>query len=64
MDQGYLSKKAQDLNRNKGNVSPTMTQEERVNKYFGELDKSVVHRLYEAYKFDFELFGYSAEPYL
>ena len=33
-------------------------------KYFGLLDKKVVMQLYELYRVDFELFGYSVDPFL
>lgn len=32
-------------------------------KYFSELDIMIVRRLYEFYKVDFEMFGYSPEEY-
>ena len=35
-----------------------------VEKYFGSLTKSEVRQLYEKYRQDHELFGYSIEEYL
>ena len=33
-------------------------------EYFSELDQCLVRKLYLVFRLDFELFGYSPEPYL
>ena len=33
-------------------------------KYFGQLDRDLVMKLYKFYQVDFEMFGYSPEEYL
>ena len=33
-------------------------------KYFGQLDRRIVKKLYKLYKVDFEMFGYSPDLYL
>ena len=36
---------------------------EKIKHYFMQLNATQVHNIYHLYKIDFELFGYSTEPY-
>ena len=40
------------------------TAEERIAKYFKQLDKGLRRRLYKVYRPDFEMFGYSGKEFL
>ena len=42
--------------------SPSTTRKE-AREYFSKLDKTLVKKLYSAYKVDFELFGYEADDF-
>ena len=33
-------------------------------RYFRQIDRDSVHKLYDIYKIDFEMFGYSVQDYL
>ena len=37
---------------------------ELAKQYFGQLDKKVVLQLFELYRVDFELFGYTADSFI
>ena len=39
-------------------------KERKVINYFAQLDKKTLKRLYDMYKIDFEMFGYSLQPYV
>ena len=51
-------------------VHPTFKREigikgktEKIKRYFMQLNSTQVHNIYRMYKIDFEMFGYSTEPY-
>ena len=50
--------------QDKFNEIKSPTQVGKTEDYFAQLPSNVVLRLYEMYKVDFEMFGYSAEGYL
>ena len=39
-------------------------KDRKVIDYFAQLDKKTLKRLYDMYKIDFEMFGYSLQPYV
>jgi hypothetical protein len=44
------------LYRSSGGNTSNLTRQ-----YFGQVDKNLVEKLYEVYKVDFEMFGYSMD---
>ena len=50
---------------NKKNHLITDTSQEPLSiKYFRQIDRDSIHKLYNIYKIDFEMFGYSVQDYL
>ena len=49
---------------NKKNHHPESSQEPLSVKYFRQIDRDSVLKLYNIYKIDFEMFGYSVQDYL
>lgn len=49
---------------NKKNNRPESSLEPLSLKYFRQIDQDSVQKLYNIYKIDFEMFGYSVQDYL
>ena len=45
------------------NESAGETSEDFALKLFSEIPKSLIHKLYKHYQYDFEMFGYDYKPY-
>ena len=45
------------------NESSGETSEEFALRLFSEIPKSLIHKLYKHYRYDFEMFGYDYKPY-
>ena len=65
-DLHHIGQMAEDVNFKKveSNLSGGGSTSSLTRKYFAELDRDLVMRLYEFYQVDFEMFGYSPEEYL
>ena len=56
---GVEFKKVEPVNRSGGGSTRSLAR-----KYFGQLSRDLVMKLYRFYQVDFELFGYSPDEYL
>jgi len=62
-DLAHLGKMADLTFNTSERVHSTHSNDEVTNKYIKELPKDVLHQLYQAYKIDFEMFGYDETQY-
>ena len=51
------------LNSSEKEKKPHLTDREKVSRFFQDVPRDSVRKLYEIYKLDFEMFGYDPEEY-